>query len=383
MDSSRIGELVVSNPLVVKFMDEICNGEWPKKETMIGILKDAVTKGVDNMKGSGTDEGKRSKTSSSTNYRLPITYEGESNLDSDFKITGQQSGSQATRYSRAALDEDLLESIKSTAATSKKFLTWDDVAGLENAKQELQIAAVMPYKQPQLFTGKRKACQFILLYGPPGTGKTHLARVIASRTESTLYNLSASDLTNMWVGNSARLARLMFQQARDSKPAVIFFDEIDAICGRRDNSHTESHTELKSELLAQMDGAKEDNTGILFIGATNLPWHLDSAFLSRFEKKIYIPMPDHTARPRLLEIELDHTFPKELEERISVETRGYSGSDIKRLAQEALQMPLREVQSATHFVKVDGFRGLVTYKLIRDIRPLTARFTLIHHQSTT
>ena len=149
-------------------------------------------------------------------------------MNSNLKQIGQQKQFKSHRYSREAGDSDLLESIKSTMVTVQHPLTWDDVAGLENAKQELQIAVELPYKQPQLFTGKYKACQFILLYGPPGTGKTHLARVLASTTRSTPYIFSASDLVSMWVGNSARLARLMFQQARASKPAIIFFDEIDA-----------------------------------------------------------------------------------------------------------------------------------------------------------
>ncbi len=286
-------------------------------------------------------------------------------MNPDFKHIGQQNQFKSHGYSRKDGDSDLLESIKSTIVTVKNPLTWNDVAGLKNAKQELQIAVELPYKQPQLFTGKHKACQFMLLYGPPGTGKTHLARVLASTTKSTLYIFSASDLVSMWVGNSARLARLMFQQARASKPAIIFFDEIDAVCGRRDNSHTESHSELKSELLAQMDGAKEDNTGILFIGATNLPWNLDPAFLRRFEKKLYIPMPDSTAREQMLRIELGDNIPGNFQVTLPGlldKTDGFSASDIKRLVQEALQVPLRGVQSATHFFcNVKLSRGLRIY----------------------
>ena len=112
-----------------------------------------------------------------------------------------------------------------------------------------------------------------------------------------------------------------------------------------------------------MDGAKEDNTGILFIGATNLPWNLDPAFLRRFEKKLYVPMPDSTARERVLEIELGHEIPQDyhtFKSSIIDQTDGFSASDIKRLVQEALQGPLRGVQSATHFLRnVKLFRGLV------------------------
>lgn len=260
-----------------------------------------------------------------------------------------------SKHSRQALDNDLMASIKSIAKSHRPTLTWDDVAGLENAKQELQITVEMPRRQPQLFSSKRKPCQFILLYGPPGTGKTHLARVLAAVTKSTPYILSTSDLTNMWVGNSARLVRLMFQQARDNKPSVIFFDEVDAVCGQREFSHTESHIEQKSELLAQMDGAKDDNTDVLFVGATNLPWNLDPAFLRRFEKKLYIPLPDAAARERMLEIELGEHLPgnfQQVKQSLINRTDGFSGSDIKRLVQETLHAPLRDIESAAYFARV-------------------------------
>ena len=264
------------------------------------------------------------------------------------------------KHSREALDNDLSKSIESASDISKQELTWNDVAGLDNAKQELQIAVEMPLKQPQLFTGKLKRCQSILLYGPPGTGKTHLARVLAATTESKMYILSTSDLTNMWVGNSARLVRLMFEKARTNRRAIIFFDEIDAICGQRERSSTNSSIEQKSELLAQMDGAKTDNKNVLFIGATNLPWSIDSAFLRRFEKKLYIGMPNFAARERMLMIEFGKEvpvgYPQAKKEFLS-SLEGFSGSDVKRLVQETVQEPLREIEAATHFVQVSLLRA--------------------------
>lgn len=259
------------------------------------------------------------------------------------------------RCTRKADDEQLSESIRCLRQPYNPGITWDSLAGLRTAKQELQIAVEMPRKQPQLFQGGLKACQFILLYGPPGNGKTHLARVIASNLQSTLYTVTASDLTSMWIGTSARLVRLMFQDARAQKPAIIFFDEVDAICGQRKATDSISHNEQKAELLAQMDGARFDNEGILFVGATNLPWALDPAFLRRFPKQLYIPLPDYETRVELLAIQLRETgFYGETDRNLTLQdlakwTDGFSGSDIKKLVQEVLRTGLRKVEAATHF----------------------------------
>ena len=166
--------------------------------------------------------------SSNATFAFSVTNLG---LMRSYYIIDQEKPPEVIRYSREALDYELAKSIEGASEISQQNLTWDDVAGLDNAKQELQIAVEMPLKQPRLFTGKRKPCQSILFYGPPGTGKTHLARVLAATTKSTMYIYSTSDLMNMWVGNSARLVRLMFEKARGSRPAIIFFDEVDAPCG--------------------------------------------------------------------------------------------------------------------------------------------------------
>jgi vacuolar protein-sorting-associated protein 4 len=226
---------------------------------------------------------------------------------------------------------------------------------LENIKEELEIAVELPIKQPQLFKGRREACQFILLHGPPGTGKTQLARILASTTNRELYLMSSSDVISKWVGESARLIRLLFDAARAKRPAIIFFDEVDVICGHRTTHKSDS--ELKNELLVQMSGASFDNTGLLFIGATNLLDHVDPAFLSRFQKQIYIPMPGPQARLGILYRELGGaaieipagTEVFQVEEWLKNRTEGFSGRDIKRLAQEALQGHPRRIVNAKRF----------------------------------
>jgi vacuolar protein-sorting-associated protein 4 len=251
------------------------------------------------------------------------------------------------------------------------------VAGLEAAKQDLQITVDMPDKQPQLFDGGANTYKFILLYGPPGTGKTHLAKALAKEANRSLFIVSASDMMSKWVGDGERLVRLLFEEARKSRPAIIFFDEIDSVCGNRDRytSTTSCHVNQKSELLVQMDGANHDNSGLLFVGATNLPWEIDPAFLRRFEKRIYVPLPDDAARKRIIQLQLGNSAG-ELEVRdwnyIVKKTEGFSGSDIKKLVKEAFHIRLREAQAAKDFVVVSFSRKLVAssadLQLIDDVQ---------------
>jgi len=151
-----------------------------------------------------------------------------------------------------------------------------------------------------------------------------------------------------------RLVKLLFDRARRQKPCIIFFDEIDALCGKRDRS-ADHENRVKNEFLVQIDGVDKDNSGILFIAATNLPWTLDEAFRRRFQKKILVPMPDSAARRRLFEIEIGDTqcnLSQADYEQLTEKTDGFSGSDITNLVQEALMGPIRRLHRATHFKQV-------------------------------
>ncbi|KAF2433429.1 AAA-domain-containing protein, partial [Tothia fuscella] len=197
----------------------------------------------------------------------------------------------------------LKESLLSCIIGKKEMVRWNDVAGLEEAKEELQEAVVLPARFPQLFQGSRKARRAILLYGPPGTGKSFLAKAIATEMNSTFFSVSSSDLLGKCRGESERLVKCLFEFARERKPSVLFIDEIDSLCGNRDGSGTNDHLSgLKAELLVQMDGVAKDNEGVLLVGATNRPGALDPAVRRRFQKKIHIPLPDETARRELFEI---------------------------------------------------------------------------------
>ncbi|KAF8236954.1 AAA-domain-containing protein [Tricholoma matsutake] len=237
----------------------------------------------------------------------------------------------------------------------KPNVRWDDVAGLDGAKASLKEAVILPIKFPHLFTGKRTPWKGILLYGPPGTGKSYLAKAVATEAKSTFFSVSSSDLVSKWQGDSERLVKQLFELARESKPAIIFIDEIDSLAGSRNESESEGSRRIKTEFLVQMNGVGHDDTGVLVLAATNIPWQLDNAMKRRFEKRIYIPLPGPEARKHMFQLHVGDT-PNELTQKdfrlLAEKTEGYSGSDISIIVRDALMQPVRKVISATHFRRV-------------------------------
>ncbi|TKA65790.1 Vacuolar protein sorting-associated protein 4, partial [Cryomyces minteri] len=186
--------------------------------------------------------------------------------------------------------------------TDKPNIKWEDVAGLEGAKEALKEAVILPIKFPHLFTGKRQPWKGILLYGPPGTGKSYLAKAVATEANSTFFSVSSSDLVSKWMGESERLVKQLFNLARENKPSIIFIDEIDALCGPRGEGESEASRRIKTELLVQMDGVGRDSKGVLILGATNIPWQLDAAIRRRFQRRVHISLPDLPARMKMFEL---------------------------------------------------------------------------------
>lgn len=203
-----------------------------------------------------------------------------------------------------------------------------------------------------MFKGARKPWSGILLYGPPGTGKSFLAKACATECDSTFFSVSSSDLVSKWQGESERLVKQLFELARDRKPSMIFIDEVDSLCGKRTEGENESSRRIKTEFLVQMDGCGNSQEGILVMGATNTPWELDEAFRRRFEKRIYISLPDPTARTSMFKLkvaDVENVITEEEFVAMGEASVLYSGADIKTVAKEALYMAIRKCQNATHF----------------------------------
>jgi vacuolar protein-sorting-associated protein 4 len=254
-------------------------------------------------------------------------------------------------------DEKLKASLQSAIVMEKPNVHWDDVAGLEVAKGLLKEAVILPIKFPQFFTGKRTPWRGILLYGPPGTGKSYLAKAVATEANnSTFFSVSSSDLVSKFLGESEKLVRDLFQMARENSPSIIFIDEIDSLCGARSDGENDSTRRIKTEFLVQMQGVGKGEGQVLVLGATNTPWDLDSAIRRRFEKRIYIPLPDAEARRVMFRLHIGDT-PSSLTEQdfdeLSQRTEGFSGSDLSIVVRDALMEPIRTVQTATHFRKQD------------------------------
>lgn len=250
--------------------------------------------------------------------------------------------------------EKLRGALSGAIVTEKPNIKWDDVAGLELAKDSLKETVILPTRFPQLFTGKRRPFKGILLYGPPGTGKSYLAKAVATEADSTFFSVSSSDLVSKWQGESERLVKQLFEMARESPGgrAIVFIDEVDSLCGSRSEGESDSSRRIKTEFLVQMDGVGKTSGNVLILGATNVPWELDAAIRRRFEKRVYIPLPEGEARTFMVKLHLGDT-PNTLREKdfekIGAITSGASGSDIQVLVKEALMQPLRTCQKAQQF----------------------------------
>ncbi|KAJ5468039.1 Vacuolar sorting ATPase Vps4 [Penicillium sp. IBT 31633x] len=257
----------------------------------------------------------------------------------------------------------LRSALQGAILSDKPNVKWEDVAGLENAKEALKEAVILPIKFPHLFTGKRQPWKGILLYGPPGTGKSYLAKAVATEANSTFFSVSSSDLVSKWMGESERLVKQLFNMARENKPAIIFIDEVDALCGPRGEGESEASRRIKTELLVQMDGVGKDSKGVLILGATNIPWQLDAAIRRRFQRRVHISLPDVNARMKMFMLAVG-TTPCQLTQQdyrqLADLSEGYSGSDISIAVQDALMQPIRKIQGATHYKKVlvDGVEKL-------------------------
>ncbi len=261
----------------------------------------------------------------------------------------------------------------------KPSLRFDDVAGLDDVKEDIRLKMLYPLEHPELAErfGIRGGGG-VLLYGPPGTGKTMLAKATAGEIDATFFRISPADVLSKWVGEAEQNIKKLFDAAAAEPRSIIFIDEIEALVPARRDEGSSVMQRVVPQILQGMEGFDKSGTvPILFMGATNVPWQLDPAVLrpGRFDEKVYIPLPDSTALRKMLDLYLanrplaDDVNLDDLASRLD----GYSGADVKYLCDRAATIPfLQSVAS--------GDAGEITQDVIEtvlaDVKPSVSPDTL-------
>jgi transitional endoplasmic reticulum ATPase len=226
-------------------------------------------------------------------------------------------------------------------------IPWSAIGGLEEVKRELQEAVEWPLRYPDLYTKLGHAMpKGLLMHGPSGTGKTLLAKAVATESEANFISVRGPELLSKWVGESERGIREIFRRARQAAPCVVFFDEIDSIAPTRGMGGDSMVTErVVSQLLTELDGIQA-LSGVVVLAATNRADMIDPALLrpGRFDKIVFVPMPDKGARQRILEIHSkDKPIGPDVElTKVAELTEGFSGADTSSVANTAVSLVLHE-----------------------------------------
>lgn len=251
-------------------------------------------------------------------------------------------------------------------------VSFADVGGMDAVKEEIRLKIIYPLQRPELFAAYgKKMGGGILMYGPPGCGKTHLARATAGEVKARFISVGIADVLNMWMGESERNLHELFEQARDSKPCVLFFDEVDALGASRTDLRHSAGRQLVNQFLSELDGVNAGNEGVLVLAATNAPWHIDPAFRrpGRFDRIIFVPPPDQPARSQITRLMLSGKPTDMVDtDQIAAKTDAFSGADLRAIVDIAVEAKLSKALKTPGA----GLEPLKTADLLaaaRSVRP--------------
>ncbi len=263
---------------------------------------------------------------------------------------------------------DSKESKKTTKKRKSNKITFDDIAGLDEAKNAFNEKVVMPLQHPEIYAKySKKVGGGILLYGLPGTGKTMFAEAASNELNALFIPIKCSDIKSKWYGESEQNVKNIFAKARKASKVILFFDEFEAIGAKRTDNSDNGNNDLVPQILAEMQGvgSSSSKSMIMVIAATNKPWAIDSAFLrpGRFDEKIYIPLPDFTARKKLFELKLSKIPTDNVDlDYLSNITEGYNGADIEEFVEKLKQTAINEsIKSGKdHLINMDDIKKVET-----------------------
>jgi len=272
--------------------------------------------------------------------------------DSQTEITGKKTKLKVVEKIDVAEITDL-------SKYQQKVTDFSDVVGLTEIKKQISKKIIMPFQKPSLFQRfKKKVGGGVLLYGPPGCGKTLLARATAGECNAAFYNVEISDILDMYIGESEQKLHAIFEKARAETPCVLFFDEFEAMAGKRESNRNSSFNNIVSQFLTELDGFSQNNAGILVLASTIVPWSIDSAFLrpGRFDRMFFVPPPDKQARQGIIE---HHMQDRPAEDNINyaalaAKCKGYSGADLFNLVEMVADEAIDETIETGHDVLINN-----------------------------
>jgi AAA+ superfamily predicted ATPase len=277
-----------------------------------------------------------------------------------------RSGADAKPKLRLVADDE-------AARQDDRKVMFADIGGLDDVKQRLNRAFLLPLQKPELFAKFGKSMRGgLLLYGPPGCGKTFIARALAGEIGARFFSIAISDVLDMYIGESERKLHELFENARSHAPAVLFFDELDALGQKRINMARSAGKNFVNQLLSELDGVESRNKDLYVLGATNHPWDIDTALRrpGRFDRLVFVPAPDVAARAHIVQLKLEgRPVSGDIDAAgLAQKLEGFSGADIQALVDGATERAFeRTVDTGVE----QPVSQALLFEALRDMKPST------------
>lgn len=317
------------------------------------------------------DDDRNNNTDQAASYDID---HADTHTDADGKSETSQA-SQPVLFSRSVIGLEVLDGGKSAqpvrATPSVHKVTFADVAGMKELKKTIQLRIISPFQNQGLFSKfRKKAGGGVLLYGPPGCGKTFITKATAGECRATFISVHITDILNKYIGVSEQNLKDLFDKARSQKPSVMFFDEIDTVGFNRSKSSSDMRGMIDT-FLTEMEGIDTSTDQVLVIGATNMPWDVDSALKrpGRFDRLVFVGPPDEEAREEIFRLKLEGRYTDRIDTRLlASKTEFFSGADIENLCERAAESVLGEILET-------GVERPITMAdfevLLQEVRPST------------